>query len=373
MKSHFKTHILQSGETLQSVAQHYGLTPQELRQYHNTYCVLADLIGYEFAAHLKTVLVPHEPLAVKATTLQLVAPRFIDLKAIRKKINYGVMFTVTTGNEVTTMHYEVSVQCVDKQPSEYHLFEINRTSKIFINNLETNTIMNELAEKVSESLYPLVLVVNKNGRWKEVYNSVEIKKRWANHKQKIVDEYQGREIENYLAVFEQSIDNKSSLNESLQKDWFLNAFFSGIYMRYNEELTSECTVDFPLLVNANPLRYSINQTIDTYLDESNNICLSRDGILKDDRCKADFENELSFSNYDSQMGLELEKATGNFKATYFLNPNNNTIKTMLMECDVTLDVPKKLEIVIAVINDNEIQENRPIKMIAPAKKKSWFF
>lgn len=373
MESKHKIYTIQKGDTLQSVAKQLNLTPEEIRAYHNIYCELPDLIGYDFSNNLKTLILSQTPREDKENVSKRSAPNFIQLKSILKKINYGVMFTVTTGDEVTTMHYEVSVQCVDKQPSEHHLFEINRVSKIFINHVEADTIINELAEKVSESLYPLVLVVNKNGRWEEVYNTVEIKKRWANHKQKIVAEYQGREIENYLAVFEQSIDNKSSLNESLQKDWFLNAFFSGIYMKHNEELTSESTVDFPLLVNSNPLRYSINQTIDKYLDESNNICLSRDGILKDDRCKADFENELSFSNYDSQMGQELEKATGNFKANYFLNPNNNTIKTMLMECDVKLDVPKKLEIVIAVINDNEMQENRPIEMIAPAKKKSWFF
>ncbi|MCL9806795.1 LysM peptidoglycan-binding domain-containing protein [Flavobacterium amniphilum] len=373
MESKHKIYTIQKGDTLQSVAKQLNLTTEEIRAYHNIYCELPDLIGYDFSNNLKTLILSQTPIEDKENVSKRSAPNFIQLKSILKKINYGVMFTVTTGDEVTTMHYEVSVQCVDKQPSEHHLFEINRASKIFINHVEADTIINELAEKVSESLYPLVLVVNKNGRWEEVYNTAEIKKRWANHKQKILDEYQGREIENYLAVFEQSIDNKSSLNESLQKDWFLNAFFSGIYMKHNEELTSESTVDFPLLVNSNPLRYSINQTIDKYLDESNNICLSRDGILKDDRCKADFENELSFSNYDSQMGLELEKATGNFKANYFLNPNNNTIKTMLMECDVKLDVPKKLEIVIAVINDNEMQENRPIEMIAPAKKKSWFF
>ncbi|WP_169051725.1 LysM domain-containing protein [Flavobacterium sp. H122] len=373
MESKHKIYTIQKGDTLQSVAKQLNLTPEEIREYHNIYCELPDLIGYDFSHNLKTLILSQNPKENKENNSKQPAPSFLQLKSIQKKINYGVMFTVTTGEEVTTMHYEVSVQCTDRQPSEYHLFEINRTSKIFIDNLEADTIINELAEKVSQSLYPLVLVVNKSGKWEDVHNIEEIKKRWANNKQKIFDEYQGKEVENYLTAFEQSMDNKSSLNESLQNDWFLNAFFSGIHIKHNEELNFESTVDFPLLVNCNPLRYSINQTIDKYLDESNNICLSRNGILNDDRLKEDFENELSFSNYDSQMGLEFEKATGNFNAKYFLNPYSNTIKTLLMECDIKLDIPKKLEIIIAIINDNEKLNNRPVEMILPAKKKSWFF
>lgn len=373
MESKHKIYTIQKGDTLQSVAKQLNLTPEEIKAYHNIYCELPDLIGYDFSSNLKILILSQNPKEEKETNSKRLAPNFLHLKSIQKKMNYGVMFTITSGDEVTTMQYEVSIQCLDKQPNENHLFEINRTSKIFINNFEPDTIINELAEKVSQSLYPLILVVNKNGKWEDVYNSVEIKKRWAKNKLKILDEYQGREVENYLTAFEQSIDNKSSLIESLQKDWFLNTFFSGIYIKFNEELSCVSTVDFPLLINANPLKYTVKQTVDKYLDESNNICLNWNGVLDDARFKEDFENEISFSNYDSQMGLELEMATGNFNAKYYLNPNNNTIKAILTECDIKLDIPKKLKIMIAVINDNEKQNNRPIEMILPAKKKNWFF
>jgi hypothetical protein len=75
--------------------------------------------------------------------------------------------------------------------------------------------------------------------------------------------------------------------------------------------------------------------------------MAQDGELSDPRAKADFENEsrLPFYGLDNTV----PKATGSYRSKYLLNPKNNTIDTLFLECDIALDIPKKVTIVISLL------------------------
>ena len=54
-KHHY--HIVQKGDTLQSVAKQYNTTAEELRSHHNKYCPLPNLLNLEIE-YQKELIVP---------------------------------------------------------------------------------------------------------------------------------------------------------------------------------------------------------------------------------------------------------------------------------------------------------------------------
>lgn len=57
------SHIVQKGETLQSIAEKYHISVEALRRYHNTYCELSDLIEGKLTHH-KKIFIPQSPLKI---------------------------------------------------------------------------------------------------------------------------------------------------------------------------------------------------------------------------------------------------------------------------------------------------------------------
>ena len=355
MEPKYKTYPIQTGDTLLKVSERLGVDPIDIRRFHNIYCDIPDLIEQDFPPGLKEFIIsydmdeaihaPGETPRPKEVVFGL--GKKLVLTPVAQQIYYGVMFTITTGEETNTMTYKVSVRCIDQEPKEYHLFEINKLTPTFINDEEPNTIADELAEKVASVLYPLVVVTHKNGKWADIYNIDDIQQRWAVKKQELLEEYEGPWAEEYLSLVGQSLENRQRLNQSFEDNWFLNAFFSGIYVAYTEALAFERTVAFPLLTGTAAVEYTVKQKIEKHLDEGGFINMAQDGELSDPRAKADFENEsrLPFYGLDNTV----PKATGSYRSKYLLNPKNNTIDTLFLECDIALDIPKKVTIVISLL------------------------
>ena len=65
----------------------------------------------------------------------------------------------------------------------------------------------------------------------------------------------------------------------------------------------------------------------------------------------DFENDLLFPEDDLGENND-EKAEGTYMAHYFLDPNTNVLESVYLECEIKLDIPQKLTIVISNIEGN---------------------
>jgi hypothetical protein len=374
LKSIHKTYSIKSGDTLISVAKKLDIDPQTIRNYHNIHCELDELIERDLPYNLKTLLLsPYDKAKAIEKDLRHKVRFGVNKKLLfkpsTKKINYGVMFTMAAGDEESSLKYEVSVRCVDKEPQEYHLLEIDRISKVYINDEEANAIADEMAEKISSILYPLVVVVNKEGKWEDIYNYWDIAERWKKKKQDILDEYEGESTHEYLATCEHSLESRGNLKNTLNGDLFLNAFFSGIYVNYTEQLAFENTIEFPVLTDNTKVAYTVTQKIEQYLDEYSLINIEQKGTISDERCKIDFESKNTTPFY-SVLYENLEKATGNFRSMYFLKANNyNTIESLQVDCDINLDVPQKVSVVISELIVNKQLE----KTAVSNNKKGWFF
>ncbi len=110
-------------------------------------------------------------------------------------------------------------------------------------------------------------------------------------------------------------------------------------------------MEFPISQKTGNVSFTAEQIILPTLDAYNLINITQTGILSDLRSKNDFENNLLFPEDDSEE-RNAEKAEGSYTAYYFLDPNTNVLESVYLDCEIKLDMPQKLTIVISNIEEN---------------------
>lgn len=347
-------YFIKKGDTFHSIAEELEVEWNVLRTYHNTHCVNdEDVINAYLPSHLEFLLLKRiklqangEPEPVPLKKAILGKDFSLPFQQISIKSDYGVICTIANGDEIHTLKYEMSMKWEGTDQNGYSFYEIDRLSKIYNNDIESDTIASELAEKVSSVLYPLIVVVDYEGNFVAVHNFQDIKNRWQNHMPEILEAYPGEVSEKYLALFDENLKSKEMLSLALSYDWFIRAFFNGIHTGYTSKLSFESNVYFPFLAKNDDLKFRVTRKMDEYLDENHLINIDIKGILEEDRTKTDFESE-----FDLPISSSLDqRAVGSYRAKYFLNPNNYTIETLFIECSIALDVPQKFSVMVTDLN-----------------------
>lgn len=345
----YRIHPIKKGDTIQSLVDELGISKFELVGFHNANCKNDDTIGHEIPQHISELFVyPHirEIKKENYPKAQFDAGYTLQCKPTYKKVNYGVTYTITENDEVNTLSYQLSLEC--KQTSKGHiLYEINK-QETYINNTEADLIADQLAEKVAQVLYPLKIIVNPEGKFTGIHNYEAIQKRWKTTRKNLEEYYQGEWSNKYLDLTEVTLQSEISLYNALCGDWFLSSFFAGIFVNYTPYFKFENTITFPILPNIPPIKYRVLQTTDEYLDEYGQLIVEQNGVLDDERAKADIENGATFANYALQFP-DAEKAKGEFRAKYFLNPKDNTVKSLFLRCSIDLEQVKRIQVVVALI------------------------
>nr|WP_294926167.1 LysM domain-containing protein [uncultured Flavobacterium sp.] len=337
--SHSKhlTYKIRKGDTLESVANELGLEAQELRRYHNIYCEISDLIEADFKSHLEFLILAPVRNAGDAVEKK---PRKVSLgkdyklpflpNGISKE--YKVQYTTEVGEQTDTIEMKVGIKWLASDKNKFHLFEISRQS-LHINNEIPDTVMDELAAKTAEVLYPLKIVVDEYGKWIDVHNYSEIINRWEGVKTEILDYYEGEVIQIYIDHTECALENIDTLLKSLTSDYLLRVFFNAIHIGYTADYAFKNNVSFPLEKDEESL-FEVEQKIDPFLDETYLVKVEQKGDYKDSESEANF-------GYDARKGY--------YNATYLLDKDCYWIEKIKMECSIDYDDPIKISISVELL------------------------
>ena len=382
-ESSYEDHItykIKKGDTLLSVAKDLGIEPSLLRSYHNLFCPsLKDLIAADFPYHLEYLILAPEKLELtdeeKEKSRKKVsrndAPINISLNNAVINNTYGVLYTIENGKHVTTIKQEINVTWKAKSENNFYFFEISRIGNIYINDTKASTMAEEIGEKSSAALYPLILVVDETGEWVDIHNFNEIKERWQDIKEQISHYYKGEQVEKYFSIYDKNLEDSDTLYLSLLKDWFLNAFFNGIHLQYPSTLSIQKEISFPFMAKTENLNYQVNQVIDDNFDVDNFLVIDINGKLDDERTKTDFERILNLPVKE----YSAEKVSGDYRAKYFLNPLKHMPEAVFVSCTLALDSPQKYTVTISNLNDKAEMSTKPkhelfVEVVQP-KKKWW--
>lgn len=354
MNLQYKIYKIQKGDTLKSVALQLNRNEYDLKSYHNTYCDIEDLIGIDFPKHLTELIVSSFESIKKEEKLdahkrvRLGSKEKFDFFPSSLNKNYGVLIVLENDNDSQTIKYDLNLRYV-KQEEKDKVFELNRISKVYINDEEADAIADVLAVKVAQVLYPLQILIDENGSFSGIANHEQIQQRWKVVKDKIYDEYEGEWVEKYIELNEEVINDKESMEFSLLNDYFIRTYFNGIYCEYPENKSRTGGIQFPVLHEVSDINFKVKSEIEEYYDESNFIVLNQNGIIDEERAKEDLESKFNFpfyANPDSNYTI----AEGTYRGKYFLNPSDHSIEAAYVEASVELDIPERIKVSIANLN-----------------------
>jgi hypothetical protein len=375
----YQTYTIKKGDTLLSVAYKLGIDTYTLRAYHNKFCPLTDLIEADFPNQLEYLILAPEKTEIsedereknRKKTVFNDGQHKISLNGAQVNNTYGVVYTIENGNETHEIKQQLNVRWKAKNENGYYFFEVTRIGKVYINDTAADTMAEDIAEKASAALYPLLVVVDENGKWVYINNFHQIEERWHEVKKQIQKYYKGDHVEKYLSLYDRNLEDSDTLYLSLSKDWFLNAFFNGIHTQYPPSLSIQKEIDFPLIAKTENIKYLVDQKLDDRLDVDNFLVVNINGKLHDERTKTDFENELNLpvKEYSEQQ------AVGSYRAKYFLNPQDYIPESIFISCNLELDVPQKYSVSIANLNERKEISATPKQELFVGenkKKKKWW-
>ncbi|WP_433778188.1 hypothetical protein [Flavobacterium anhuiense] len=377
----YLTYRIKKGDTLLSVAQDLGVEPYLLRSYHNRFALsIKDLIEADFPHHLEYIILEPQKVALtdeekeqNRTKINTSGSFTLSLDNSHINNSYAVLYSIEKGQNVYHIKQEFSVKWRAKNEDGYSFFEVDRVGDLYINDTRTSTMAHEIAEKASAALYPLLVVVDESGKWVYINNFNQIEERWIETKKQIQKYYKGELVEKYISIYDRNLEDGDSLYISLSKDWFLNAFFNEIHIEYPSSLSIQKEQEFPFMAKNDNLNFKVEQKVDGYLDIDNFLVIDIKGKLNDQRTKTDLEKELGLPAKEYSE----EKAGGNYRAKYFLNPQNHMPEVVFISCDLALETPQKFSVTISNKNDQKEMSAKPqpqlfVEEVEP-KKKWWQF
>lgn len=273
--------------------------------------------------------------------------------------NYGYVLTINSGRKKNTIKYEVDITYLQTTPQQTRIFEIERTSRVYINDMEPDLLFDKLAYEVGSVFYPLKIEVSLDGSFLSVKNQDEIRKRWDTERGKITNYFKGERAERYCQLMDKVIVDDERLNQALKADCLIAAYFSPIYKSYTPELTIEEIHHYLLINKIAPIRFSVKQQVNPYLNGLNGIELWHTGIVADERSKDDLQHKRNFA-LSKSIDEAAESVKGKYTARYILHNHIKTIRAINAEW--TLDTNNKLNINVSLYETNSNQVGAKSKM-----------
>jgi hypothetical protein len=329
----YKTCKITPGKvSLQELAEHFGLLPEELRWFHNRFCPLQDLIDPEIQSHVEVIYVPvpgtetgyyattkkNKPFYEKANTLNV--PRSFEKR-------YGI---VQKGYENETeklkLHYETEL----KKTSKEQLI-INR-KPLYINDKRPDMVMEQIADEVGGVFYPLQLELYENAKLKHVANFPEIQKRWKTKKQQLASYYKG-EAERFLKTINEQFEYRGKTQRGILDSWFFVLYFFPLYETFTDEKMYTFQVALPIFSKQPKVLFEITLSIDEEVLDSQKFIITAKGNCIDPRTAPEIENAKAMHNPETKG----EQAEGSFDFTYKLNAKDNSIFAIWGETNLQIN------------------------------------
>jgi hypothetical protein len=246
----------------------------------------------------------------------------INLSAFTNMRTYGFEFETYENEKLKNrIHYEIEIKCIQNEIINC-IFEISR-KQIYINNQAPDLMIEQIAEKAAETIFPILLKVTDSGEIEAIKNMDAIKKRWIIKKEEINAYYEGKIIEEIIEKTEKILLNPIALKQSICNNWFFHLYFKPLYINYTKKLQQKFIWESPIFGN-NSLEYGVTHTIDENCSETNKIYINAKGISLEERSLNDIKKGI----YPPQSSIEnsiSEEIESNMEVLYKLYGEDRSI------------------------------------------------
>ena len=244
--------------------------------------------------------------------------------------SFSVTYTIEKEGKIQILEQNFDLRRLkpDTNQNDYHFIEVKKISPLLINGSPADTRAYKVAEKTAELLYPLRIVVNKYGKWKDLNSYDKLHERWENQKEDIKELFDGKTFMLLAKNIENAINDRKQLVKLISGNWFLRAYFNGIHRAYTDKLEREMQLHFPAIAELDDIVFAIIQKANPYLNDEHLIEVTQSGKS---------ENEDIEEYYHAQ---------------YFLNPDNYFVERLYLECNL-IDMGRKITVEVKNITESE--------------------
>lgn len=246
MRRHPKYKIKEN-DTISSITQLFDVEEAIWLRYHNNACPLGQIIQDNKIPKYLTEIFLLPELWEKESELNRKISNVENIQ--NSKVGFGIDNSIyikkTPIKRVyrskieypqsrTRVDYEIYTEGLQRLPQaivvKFH------KKNFFINTLQPDMIMDEVAVKSAEGIYPIFLSIDYLKGVKEILNRKEILEAWQTTQKSIKKEYTGQVIDNYLMRTEDVLQSDKITYELINNDIFFALFTHSIYGAYTDSL-----------------------------------------------------------------------------------------------------------------------------------------
>lgn len=215
-----KTYRIEPGDTLQSISEKFGITPVELKAFHNTHCDLKDLIGgNDLPKHLNEILIDENWKEVSIELIKSDDDKEVEKIEFEQQARYRC-------EQLNITRIEDDVKSYSELKKEYEVnFNLNNNIvSVKLNDFyyELNPpALSRIFDFISEVDYirnNCILKLNDQGRFLKIINKKTQSENWTLFKNNKLEEIE------FIKIIKQS--NPNEFNNLIQQG---NIQFSDTY------------------------------------------------------------------------------------------------------------------------------------------------
>ena len=295
----FVKYSLEKGDTIESVAQKFDISINRLLSMHNINVPIEDVIKSQydgFPKHLTFIYLTEEVVKNIEKKNERKTGYVIWAATFYKSKTYG--FQVENyENEtlINKIHYLLEM-VYKKNEDKQIVLEINR-KQVYINNKQPDTIIEQLANSISETIFPIQLQISSKGEIESIGNHKELLERWQGKKEELIAYYKGDIAEKIIAKANIFFKNKYKINESLTENWFFNLFFKPIYGSYSTKKEINYNSTFPF----ESKEYEIIQNLEDVYSKTNKVIINTVGKSTNSKTKNEATIQYKLNEADKSI------------------------------------------------------------------------
>ncbi len=329
MSFYIKTHIVQKGETLETITSKYNIPDVEmLRYFHNQNCPKdSNHIGSIISAGQEIFIPEKHDIDRIVLDRKMRANQLFHVQQ-EKQWNRFLNFPFTKSNhqykailqeegEKDTHSFTIKIEYVKTIENLYYL-NISQSEIQYNNDVPDNSI-ELLASEINKHFYPLQIIVDEKGLIKKANSIFTIQQNWNSKKSDLYEFFPGEFGKKILVAVENKLYDSENLGNQFNLNIVWGLLFRGITGKYENGFSEK-----KINLLKNDLKFQVNNKMKKADDENIKF----------------YEIEQKIYEYNNLEEVKIE-------SLYILNTESD----ILYEANIKLfDIDKILDIKITKIN-----------------------
>ena len=211
MKDNILLYELQTGDTLESIGYKFGMTAQEILNYHNSHCDKMNRLWFNNLAGVRQIIIPKQyksPDLVKQEKEKELPPAsftrdfYADTYLIEES-HSGIL------QDQLDLEYKVDINFRQKDENNYP-FEIAdvRTYDFIKNGSKPDDKMSLISLACMQSISPISFIIPMQGKISGFFEFERLKKKFEEQCADLEDFFIGDVYQSYLKRFSENLNNR---------------------------------------------------------------------------------------------------------------------------------------------------------------------